>query len=236
MSTRMGVWVLAALAVLQVGCFGKGIRKLEAKELAYFEKLQGRLDEGQKPMVELLELTAEPDAAAVREVSSFNSRVGNAKRIYALREMLTAPEGNTAAFVQVTRNKVILYHLTEASQAENALVSAELDVAAAERKRLTELYAGLMDRTRQVVETQKTLHQYLDRSVPQQVADSLAEAGRQVRTFNEEIQKGDAENADVQALTRTGQQVQQRLEQVDEALGKFIELWPQLNKLKDKEK
>jgi hypothetical protein len=105
-----------------------------------------------------------------------------------------------------------------------------------QRKELSQLYLNLVSQTAKVLETEKALHQYLNQEPPQQFSDALAEVGRQLNAFNEEIQKADQQNPVIQVLTVTGQLAEKRLEQVDTALDKFIELWPQLNKPKDKER
>ncbi|MDY7232763.1 hypothetical protein [Hyalangium rubrum] len=238
MRTRTGHgagWSLVLVAALLSGCVGgRGIRKLEDIEKQYFEALAKELEASQQPIDGLLADAARVDAQALREIASFESRIANARRIYSLREMLTAPKGDSAEFIQVTRNKVILYHLVEAVDAENERVSAALATADAQRKQLSQLYGEVVSHTRQVVETEKALHQYLNQSPPQQFADSLAEAGRQLVAFNQEVQQTDQQNALMPVLTEVGQQAQKRLDQVDEGLDKFIEFWPRLNSLKEK--
>lgn len=233
--SRVMAWGLILMASLLPGCVsGKGVRKLQTMEQQYFEKMSKELETSQKPIDEILAKTRVNERAAIREIVSFQSRIDNARRIYSLREMLTAPKSDSAEFVQVTRNKIILYHLAEALDAQNEKAVAMSAVGDAQRTQLSQLYEDLVAQTAKVLETEKALHQYLNQAPPQHFSDSLAEVGRQLQAFNEEIQKADQQNAVIQVLTEVGQHSEKRLEQVDVALDKFIELWPQLNKLKEK--
>jgi hypothetical protein len=233
--SRVLAWGMLLVGSLLAGCVSdKGIRKLQALELQYFEKMSQELKTSQKPIDEILAKTSVNERAAIREVVAFQSRIDNARRIYSLREVLTAPKSDSAEFVQVTRNKIILYHLAEALDAQNEKGVAMTAVGDSQRKQLTQLYLDLVSRTAKVLDTEKALHQYLNQAPPQHFSDSLAEVGRQLQAFNAEIQKVDQQNAVIQVLTAVGQHSEKRLEQVDVALDKFIELWPQLNKPKEK--
>jgi hypothetical protein len=232
---RVMAWGMLLMGSLLVGCVSdKGVRKLQALELQYFERMSQELANSQKPINDILEKTAVSERAAIREIVSFQSRLNNARRVYALREMLTAPKNDSAEFIQVTRNKIILYHLAEAIDAQNEKAMAMSAVADGQRKQLSQLYQDLVSQTSKVLEAEKALHQYLNQAPPQHFSDSLAEAGRQLQAFNEEIQRADQQNTVIRAMSMVGQQSEQRLEQVDTALDRFIELWPQLNKPKEK--
>jgi hypothetical protein len=233
--SRVMAWGMILVGSLLAGCVSdKGIRKLETLEQQYFEKMSKELKTSQKPIGEILAKTSVTERAAVREIVSFQSRIDNARRIYSLREMLTAPKSDSAEFVQVTRNKIILYHLAEALDAQNEKTVTMTAVGDSQRKQLSQLYRDLVSQTAKVLETEKALHQYLNQAPPQHFSDSLAEVGRQLQAFNEAIQKADQQNAVIQVLTTVGQHSEKRLEQVDVALDKFIELWPRLNKPKEK--
>jgi hypothetical protein len=227
-------WGMVLAAVLLAGCGGKGIRKLEDVERKYFQTLEAELKASQGPIDEVMALTARNEAQAIREIAAFEARMANARRIYSLREVLTAPKGDTAEFIQVTRNKVILYHLAEAVDAENQRVAATLAIADARRKHLSQLYGDLVAQSKTVLETEEALHQYLNQDLPKHFSDSLAEVSRQLGAFNEEIQKADQSNALIPVLSQVGTQAQHRVEQVDQGLDKFIEFWPRLNTPKEK--
>jgi hypothetical protein len=233
--SRVMAWGMLLVGSLLAGCVSdKGVRKLEVLEQQYFEKMSKELRASQKPINEILAKTSVNERAAIREIVSFQSRIDNARRIYSLREMLTAPKSDSAEFVQVTRNKIILYHLAEALDAQNEKGVAMTAVGDSQRKQLTQLYQDLVSQTAKVLETEKALHQYLNQAPPQHFSDSLAEVGRQLQAFNAQIQQADQQNTVIQVLTAVGQHSEKRLEQVDVALDKFIELWPQLNKPKEK--
>jgi predicted RND superfamily exporter protein len=233
--SRVMAWGMLLTSSLLVGCVtDKGVRKLQALEQQYFERMSQELSNSQQPINNILEKTAVSERAAIREITSFQSRLENARRVYSLREMLTAPKNDSAEFIQVTRNKIILYHLAEAIDAQNERAVAMSAVADGQRKQLSQLYQDLVSQTAKVLETEKALHQYLNQAPPRHFSDSLAEVGRQLQAFNEEIQKADQQNTVIRALTGVGQHSEKRLEQVDTALDRFIELWPQLNKPKEK--
>lgn len=233
--SRVMAWGMLLVGSLLAGCVSdKGVRKLQDMEQQYFEKMSKELKTSQKPIDDILAKTSVNERAAIRQIVSFQSRIDNARRIYSLREMLTAPKSDSAEFVQVTRNKIILYHLAEALDAQNEKAVTMSAVGDSQRKQLSQLYQALVSQTAKVVETEKALHQYLNQKPPQHFSDSLAEVGRQLQAFNAEIQKADQQNAVIQVLTTVGQHAEKRLEQVDVALDKFIELWPQLNKPKEK--
>jgi hypothetical protein len=233
-SRGMG-WGLVLAAVLLAGCGGgKGIRKLEDVEKKYFETLDAELQASLGPINEVMALTARNEEQAIREIAAFEARMANARRIYSLREVLTAPKGDSAEFIQVTRNKVILYHLAEAVDAENERVAATLAIADSRRKQLTQLYGDIVTQSQAVLQTEQALHQYLNQELPQQFSDSLAEVARQLGAFNQEIQQADQNNALIPVLMQVGKHAEHRVEQVDQGLDKFIEFWPRLNTPKEK--
>ncbi|HVG59871.1 MAG TPA: hypothetical protein VNA24_15050 [Hyalangium sp.] len=233
--SRVMAWGMILVGSLLAGCVSdKGVRKLQVLEQQYFERMSKELKNSQKPIDDILAKTHVNERAAIREIVSFQSRIDTARRVYSLREMLTAPKSDSAEFVQVTRNKIILYHLAEAMDAQNEKAVAMSAMGDAQRKQLSQLYQDLVSQTAKVLETEKALHQYLNQAPPQHFSDTLAEVGRQLQAFNEEIQKADQRNAAIHILTEVGRHSEKRLEQVDVALDKFIELWPQLNKPKEK--
>ena len=233
-SRGMG-WGVVLAAVLLAGCAGgKGIRKLEDVEKKYFEALDAELKASQGPIDGVLALTARNEEQALREIAAFEGRMANARRIYSLREVLTAPKGDSAEFIQVTRNKVILYHLAEAVDAENERLAATLAIADSQRKQLSQLYGELVSQSKAVLETEQALHQYLNQDLPRHFSDSLAEVGRQLGAFNEQIQQADQSNTLIPVLLQVGKQAGKRVEQVDQGLEKFIEFWPRLNTSKEK--
>ncbi len=235
MSGRYGRVTMVWVATLLTGCVSsQGVRKLEEVERKYFEALNQELVGSQQPIDEVLGLAARSDAQAIREVASFENRIANARRIYSLREMLTAPKGDSAEFVQVTRNKVLLYHLVEAVEAENQRVAALVAEGDAQRKQLSYLYGEVVLHTGRVLDTQRALQQYLNQPLPQHFSDSVMEVGRQLAAFNDEIQKADERGSIPPGLTELGQEAGKRVEQVNAGLDKFIELWPRLNTLKEK--
>jgi hypothetical protein len=221
-------------AVLLAGCGGKGIRKLETVEKQYFEALDKELQASVGPIHEVMALTAKNEEQAIREIAAFEARMANARRIYSLREVLTAPKSDSSEFIQVTRNKVILYHLAEAVDAENERVAATLAIADSQRKQLTQLYGDIVTQSQAVLQTEQALHQYLNQELPQQFSDSLAEVAKQLGAFNEEIQQADQNNALIPVLMQVGKHAEHRVEQVDQGLDKFIEFWPRLNTAKEK--
>ena len=227
-------WGVVLAAVLLVGCGGKGVRKLESLEKKYFEALDAELQASLGPINEVMALTARNEEQAIREIAAFEARLANARRIYSLREVLTAPKGDSAEFIQVTRNKVILYHMAEAVDAENERVAATLAIADTQRKQLTQLYGDIVTHSQTVLETEKALHQYLNQELPEQFTDSLAEVARQLGAFNEEIEKADQNNALIPVLMQVGKHAEHRVEQVDQGLDRFIEYWPRLNTSKEK--
>lgn len=234
MRARDSRWGVVLAAVLLVGCGGKGIRKLEDVEKKYFEALDQELQASLGPINEVMALTARNEEQAIREIAAFEARLANARRIYSLREVLTAPKSDSSEFIQVTRNKIVLYHLAEAVDAENERVAATLAIADAQRKQLTQLYGDMVTHSQAVLQTEKALHQYLNQDLPAQFTDSLEEVSRQLGAFNEEIQKADQNNALIPVLTQVGKHAEQRVGQVDQGLDKFIEYWPRLNGSKEK--
>jgi CheY-like chemotaxis protein len=223
-------WSVVLAAVLLVGCAGgKGVRKLENVEKQYFETLDKELQASTRPINEVMALTARNEEQAIREIAAFEARVANARRIYSLREVLTAPKSDSAEFIQVTRNKVILYHLAEAVDAENERVAATVAIADSQRKQLTQLYGEIATQSQTVLQTEQALHQYMNQELPQQFADSLMEVAKQLGAFNEEIQQADQNNALIPVLMQVGKHAEHRVEQVDQGLDKFIEFWPRLN-------
>src|SRR5688572_4821970 len=98
--SRVMAWGMLLMGSLLVGCVSdKGVRKLQALELQYFERMSQELANSQKPINDILEKTAVSERAAIREITSFQRRLNNAQRVYSLREILTAPRNDSAEFI-----------------------------------------------------------------------------------------------------------------------------------------
>src|SRR5713226_2008871 len=102
--------LLVALAAC-TACSHKNIRGLEAVELKYYQALDERLKSSKDGLAQLLASTRINEERALRELALQDARVQAASMVYSVREMLTAPKGDRAAFVQGTRNKVVLLTL-----------------------------------------------------------------------------------------------------------------------------
>jgi hypothetical protein len=107
-------------------------------------------------------------------------------------------------------------------QGELIAVRKEADALRQRERELTTLVAN-------VVATESVLHEYLKQNAPANLRDFVAEAGRQVTGFNEEIKKADQANPVVERLVKLGESAQERISQVDENLTKFLTIWRQVN-------
>jgi hypothetical protein len=214
-------------------CSTTGIRGLSQVETDYFANLRTHLADSAGRLDEVLnERTAVNEETALREISILNENIRRAKVVYSVREVLTAPKTDSAAFIQITRNKVILYHLAEAALGENEKLAAELAKGQEERTQLVTGLRNLNKLVSQTIASNEILHNYLNRSGTAQLSDILAEVGRQLAAFNEEIKTADQNNPAVQRLVETGKAAEKRVQQADEGLTKFIDVWSRLNQEK----
>ncbi len=228
---RKRLWVALMIALLAgTGCFGRGIRQLSAVETEYFARLDKQLKSSSKAMESLLEEnTAFNEEAALRESARLRQNVRRAKLIYSIREVLKAPRGDRSGFIQETRNKVVLYHLAEAAQAEDELVTASLALGVERRRQLAASLSELRDLVQVAIASNQLLYNHLNRDGSAQLSDFIAEVGRQVSAFNEGIQKADQENPAIQKMVAAGLVAQERAEQANEGLSRFIGIWAKLN-------
>lgn len=233
MRMRNTTWMSLGIALSiasGTGCFGSGIRKLNEVEMNYFVGLQEQTQASEERMTSLLEeQTAFNEEQAIRESARFRNDIRRAKIVYSVREVLTAPRNDRASFIQVTRNKVILYHLAEAAKAEDEAMAANMALGRAERRQLIGSLKELSNLVAAAVASNKLLHNHLNKSGDARLADFISEVGRQVSTFNEKIQEGDQKNPVIQRLVATGEAAQKRADQADKGLAQFIGVWSKLN-------
>lgn len=220
-------------AVLLNACSTSGIRKLNEVETEYFSKLKSHLQDSTPKLQNLLEnRTAVNEEAALLHVALLDDNIRRAKLVYSLREVLTAPASDSAEFVQATRNKVILYHLAEASQARNERLAAELAKGKEERRQLISDLDALNKLVAETIASNEVLHNHLDKPGTAQLTDFIAEVGHQVTAFNEGIKAADQNNTAIQHMVEAGKVADRRVQRAEEGLSKFIDVWSQINEKK----
>jgi len=216
---------------LHVACAGgKNIRRLDAVEEKYYGVLDQRLTGSKAPMMQLIASTRTIEEQAVRELAMREGRVQTANMVYAVREVLTAPKGDRAAFIQATRNKVVLLSLDRLAALEDGTVRAQMAIGDQQRKDLESLLDALIGNVHQVIETERQLHRYLNQETPGAVQDVIAEVQRQLTAFNGEIAMADRSNPAIQLLTEKAGRAQDDLSKVKGDLDKFIDVWSHLNR------
>lgn len=230
---RAMLFVSIVVAVALTACSTSGIRGLSQVETEYFGNLKAHLDGSASRLDKVLNAgTAPSEETALREISTLQESIRRAKLVYSVREVLTAPKTDSAAFIQITRNKVILYHLAEAALGENEKLAAEVAKGKEERRQLVVELQNLNKLVSQAIASNEILHNYLNRSGTAQLSDILAEVGRQLAAFNEEIKTADQNNPAIQRMVEAGKAADKRVQQADEGLTKFIDVWSKLNQEK----
>jgi hypothetical protein len=230
MKTRVPLALCLAAVALLTACSTSGIRRLNDVETKYFTDLKTQLQDSSGEMQRVLDKrTAVNEETALREIALLDDNIRRAKVVYSVREVLTAPKQDSAAFIQVTRNKIILYHLAEAGQARNEKLVAELAKGREERKQLISDLGTLNKLVAEVITSNEVLHNHLNRSGTAQLADIIAEVGRQVTAFNEGLKAADQSNAAIQKMVEAGKAADKRVQQADDALFQFIDVWSKLN-------
>jgi len=224
--------VLLSSVVLLGACASQGIRKLDTIELNYYKALVKELEASEKPLVELFQVTTTSSYdLALRETARFEGGLDASRTVYSVREMLTAPEGSPE-FIQVTRNKVILYYLAESAVAQNKKTAASLQLAREQAARLIRLEHDLIQAAKAAVASEQALHNFLNQGTAANLDDIIAEVRRQLTAFNDEIKKADQANPTIQKLTEQGKAAQDAVDKSNEGLQRFMTIWPQLQKQK----
>ena len=230
MVRRRGATILClCAAVLLSACSSSGIRQLSDVETAYFSKLKAQLRESTPKLKAELETTKANEDAALLHVAQLDDNIRRAQLVYSLREVLTAPAADSARFIQVSRNKVILYSLAEAGQARNEKQSAELAKGAEERRQLLSNLDTLNKLAADVIASNEVLHNHLNQSGTAQLTDFLSEVGRQVTAFNTGIKAADQNNTAIQSMVEAGKVADQRVQDAEGKLSKFVDVWSKLN-------
>jgi hypothetical protein len=224
--------VLLSAAAIVGACAPQGIRKLDSIELNYYKALQKELEASEKPLVTLFQVTTSNSYDyALRETARFQGNLEASKTVYSVREMLTAPDGSPE-FIQVTRNKVVLYYLADGAVAQNQKMAATLQLAREQAARLIRLEQDLIQATKTAVASEQALHNFLNQGAAANLDNIIAEVRRQVTAFNDEIKKADQENPTIQKLSEQGKAAQDVVDKASEGLQRFMTIWPQLQKQK----
>ena len=195
----------------------------------YFGKLNTQLKGSVDKMQGLLATTAVNEEQALRQLALLDDNIRRAKVVYSVREVLTAPKGDSATFTQVTRNKVVLYYLAEAGQAQNEKLVAELAKGRQERTQLVSDLGTLNKLVSDAIASNEVLNSHLNKSATGQLTDFLAEVGRQITAFNGGLKAADQNNPAIRQFVQAGNAADKRVQQADEGLSKFIDVWFKLN-------
>jgi hypothetical protein len=220
---------LLCLGLILSGCAAHGIKKLEGVELDYYRALQKELESSEKPLAALRLTTVTNHELALRETARFQGSLQAAKTVYSVREMLTAPAGSPE-FIQVTRNKVVLYHLADAAVAHNAKTAADLQLAREQALRLAGFERDLSAAVKAAVASEQALHNFLNQGAGANLELIIGEVQRQLAAFNDEIKKADQANPTIRKLAEQGKAAQDALDKANEGLQRFMTIWPQLQK------
>jgi hypothetical protein len=224
---------IMSLAFCAACAGGKNIRRLDAVEEKYYQALDQRLTKSKAPMAQLIGGTRTIEERAVREVAIREARVEAASMVYRVREMLAAPKSDRAAFIQATRNKVVLLSLDKLAALEEASAQAQMAIGDEQRKNLDSLLDDLISNAHQVIETEKSLHRYLNQDTPSALSDVVAEVQRQLSAFNGQIATADSTNPALQRLADEANRAQRDVSKAKEDLDKFIEVWSRFNRQKE---
>lgn len=225
------VSLLIILTLILPGCSSSGIRALTEQEDQYFLALKKELKKSNEKITELMNRDHKVnEEKALKEVSRLDSDIERSKTIYSIREVLQAPKGNRAEFVQVTRNKIILFYLAEAARARNDKLNAEFLLANARRQELISTHSELTGLVEKSIESNKVLYNHINKSTSRQLSDVLAEVGRQVSAFNENIKEGDENNPVIKGLIDNGKSAEKQLKKSEQGLTQFLDVWNKLNK------
>lgn len=227
---RVKIFLCVCATMLLSGCSSSGIRKLTETETAYFSNLNVHLVESTPKLQAILEKrTAFNEEVALLHVAQLDDNIRRAKLVYSLREVLTAPAGNNAPFIQTTRNKVILYHLAEDALASDQKLVAELAKGDEERKQLISDLHELNKLVSGAIASNEVLHNYLNQSGTSSLMDFISEVGHQITAFNDGIKTADQNNIAIQHMVEAGKVADQRRKDIEDKLSKFIDVWAMLN-------
>ena len=221
--------VFVATVPLMTACSSAGIRALNETESKYFSDLNQHLKDTISPMQQTLNATAVNEQVALRQIALLDDNIRRAKLVYSVREVLSAPKNESAAFIQVTRNKIILYYLAETGQAQNEKLVAEVKKGEEERKQLISDLASLNKLVSEAIASNQALHNHLNQSGSAQLANVIDEVGRQIAAFNTRIKAANESNPAIQQMVEAGKAADKRAQQADEGLSKFIDVWSKLN-------
>jgi hypothetical protein len=221
---------LLLLCLLATACAHSGVRDLSGREVAYFEALSAELSHADGVLKEIAAGNRVTEERAVSEVVQYQAKVEASRLVYSVREVLTAPKGDQAPFVQATRNKVVLLQLASLAGLLDERVSAELAVGDERRRQLAKLTRQLRETVGDVVESGQSIHQYLDRSGSQEILDVIAETKRQLDAFQGSIAEAEKSNGAIAVLQEKSEKADKAVTQTSDAINRLIDLWGRLNK------
>jgi hypothetical protein len=221
---------LLLLGLLASACAHSGVRDLSGREVAYFQALSTELSHADGVLKEIAAGNRVTEERAVSEVVQYQTKVEASRLVYSVREVLTAPKGDQAPFVQATRNKVVLLQLASLADLLDERVSAELAVGDERRRQLAKLTRQLRETVGDVVESGQSIHQYLDRSGSQEILDVIAETKRQLDAFQGSIADAEKSNAAIAVLQEKSEKADKAVTQTSDAINRLIDLWGRLNK------
>lgn len=225
----LAIFIAMSIVLMNIGC-GAGVRGLTNVEKDYFTKLGLHLQEREIKMKDLLSDTSINDEKALKEIARLDNKIRMANMVYSVREVLTAPKDDRAEFIQLTRNKVILYHLFQVAQARSDALVALSTATQEQRRKISADYKELIALVKLAVESNQLLHNYLNKPVSSQLFDVLAEADKQIVAFNVGLKEADQDNSAIKKLVSTGQSSEDRIKQTEGALNQFNDIWLKLNK------
>jgi len=218
------------LVLFATACAHSGVRDLSGREVAYFQALSAELSHADGVLGEIAAGNRVTEERAVSEVAQYQAKVEASRLVYSVREVLTAPKGDHAPFIQATRNKVVLLQLASLADLLSERVSAEMAIGDERRRQLAKLTRQLRATVGDVVESGQSIHQYLDRSGSQEVLDIIVETKRQLDAFQGSVAEAEKSNAAIAVLQDKGEKADRAVTQTSDAINRLVDLWGRLNK------
>jgi hypothetical protein len=134
------------------------------------------------------------------------------------------------AFIQNTRNRVLLYYLTEMEAAQNQRLNDKAATVKELQNQLAQMENQLLAAAGNVIESEKLLHNHLNKSSMENVRDVFAEVEKQLASFDEALKSADQNNPFIQELKKESSAISSPVSMTDQGLGKLMDIWSKLNK------
>ncbi len=217
---RVLTFTLLLCSLLLNGCAslsGNATRSLTAEELDFLSKLQAQVKKNNDAINQSLTALGSLYASKVEDEHSLKLSVSKAKLLESMRAPWTTPPQSFAA----TQRAVVLYHLYDLAEGQQALIDARIAERRAALRAVSDAYGKLDTLLGQAIENEKLILAYLNQPATARISAATGQLLAEINAFRDELAQSN--NTELQALAQKAGRASERVDKAKDRIDQLLE-------------